>query len=127
MTRTPHGYLPDEPPPWPGAPLEGFPDSTASQVLSASITIPGPRRLFGFQGFSTNVAAQFILAFDDDAVPGNGAVPLFVVPVAATSNFSGYFGSVGRWFDRGIVLATSSTAATLTAGSADCLFDVQYF
>jgi hypothetical protein len=127
VSATPHGPAAELPTPWPGAPPDRFPRSSSSLVLVASHIIVGERRLFGFQGWSTKGTAQFIHAYDDDAVPANGSIPLFVVPVAATSNFSGYFGSVGRWFSRGIVLANSTTADTLTAGAADCLFDVQYY
>jgi hypothetical protein len=104
------------------------PRNANEQALRASIVaVTGRARCIGFQGLSTNGAAQFVQVFDDDAVPANGTVPLISIPVAANALFSAYFGSRGRRFDRGIVLANSTTAASLTAGAADCLFDVQFY
>jgi hypothetical protein len=48
------------------------------------------------------------------------------VNVAAASPAGVYFGSVGRWFNHGIVIANSTTQGTLTLGAADTIFDVQY-
>jgi hypothetical protein len=36
------------------------------------------------------------------------------------------FGLPPRFFNNGIVVANSSTSATLTIGAADCWFDCQY-
>ena len=104
-----------------------LPANATSPVLASSIIAKGGEgRLYGFTATSTNVAAQFILVFDRGSVPSNGAIPLFAFNVAAASPAAGYWGSVGRWFDRGIVLANSTTQGTLTIGAADTLFDVQY-
>lgn len=111
--------------------LEGgwyrWPPNATTPALSKSIVVKsGAGRLYGFTATSTNVAAQFILVFDASALPANATVPLFSFNVAAASPAGGYWGSVGRWFDRGIVLANSTTQGSLTLGAADCLFDVQF-
>lgn len=105
----------------------GFPLNVTSSGLSRSIIAKtGIAKLFGFTVTSTNVAAQWILLFDAAAVPANGTVPLAAFNVALASGFSAYYGSVGRAFRSGIVLANSTTQGTLTIGAADTLFDVQY-
>jgi|SRR5882724_1206446 len=95
------------------------------QFSKSQVVKSGSGKLYGFQGYNSG-AAQFILVFDDNALPGNGAVPCFPIAVAATSNFSVFFGDTGRAFNLGIILANSSTADTLTIGAADCFFDAQY-
>ena len=111
-----------------GAQLDGYPLSASSLALQASFNATsGAARLFGFQVFSNKASSQFIQLFDTQTAPGAGAVPVAVFTVAATSNLPIAYPWPGRWFGRGIWLANSSTAATLTAGSADCYFDVQYF
>lgn len=105
----------------------GYPLNAVSPALAKSIVAKtGIAKLFGFTATSTNVAAQFILLFDAVALPANGTVPVAAFNVAAASPATGYWGSVGRSFSRGIVLANSTTQGSLTLGAADCIFDVQY-
>ena len=111
-----------------GAQLEGYPISASSGALQQVFqATSGPARLFGFQVYSNKASAQFIQLFDSQAAPASGAVPVCVFTVGATANLPVAYPWPGRWFSRGIWLANSSTAATQTAGSADCYFDVQYF
>ena len=108
--------------------ITGLPVSNSSLALSNSIVAKaGPGTLFGASILNTKISAQFIQVFDAAAVPADGAVPVAVYTVGASSNLGLYWGSVGRWHNIGIVLCNSSTAATKTIGSADCFFDVQYF
>lgn len=101
-------------------------NATSPALASSIVATTGVCRLFGFTATSTNVAAQFVLVFDALAVPANGTVPLYAVNVAAASSVAVYYGSVGRSFDRGIVVANSTTQGSLTIGAADTIFDVQY-
>lgn len=111
-----------------GAQLDGYPLSASSLALQSVFqATAGPARLFGFQVFSNKASSQFIQLFDSQTAPASGAIPVCVFTVGATSNLPVGYPWPGRWFSRGIWLANSSTAATLTAGSADCYFDVQYF
>jgi hypothetical protein len=127
VTVTPHGQVVPEAA-WPGAPFDSFPANTTSQALASSLVVAtGQRRLFGLQGYNSNAAAQFVLIFDTDTLPADGALATLVIKAAAVDNFSAYFGSTGRWFDRGIVLCNSTTEPTKTIGAADCFFDVQYY
>jgi hypothetical protein len=110
------GYYPDQ-----------FPHNANGGANVVQITVAsGPARLYGFQGINSNAAARFIQVFDTPSAVANGAVPQVVITAAIAGNFSAFFGDTGRWFDRGIVIATSSTLATLTLGSADMWIDVQW-
>lgn len=82
--------------------------------------------LFGFTGYNSKVSAQFIQLHDATTIPAEGAIPVAVFTVGASSNFSLDFGVNGRTFKFGIVLVNSSTAQTKTIGSADVWFDGQY-
>jgi hypothetical protein len=112
-----------------GAQMEGYPISASSLALEQfHVITAGPARLFGFQTFNNKVSAQFIQLFDQvSGAPAAGAIPVCVFTVAASSNLPIAWPWPGRWFSRGIVIANSTTAATQTAGAADCFFDVQYF
>ena len=112
---------------WEGVLPDEIPNTSFSQALeSVHQVVAGPARLYGFGGFNNKASSQFIQVFDSQTLPGANAVPVFVIIAQASSNFGVYWGSVGRWFYRGIVLANSSTVATLTAGAADCFFDAQF-
>lgn len=95
-------------------------------ALANRLVVPGQAMLYGFTACSTNAGSQFILLFDSSTSPANGAVPLAFFPVSTNNLVQEYYGPVGRRCYQGITLCNSSTAATLTAGSADTLFDVQY-
>lgn len=111
-----------------GAQLDGYPQSASSLALQQQFLVTsGPARLFGFQVYSNKATSQFIQLFDTQTAPGSGAVPVCVFTVGATANLPVAWPWPGRWFTRGIWMANSSTAATQTAGSADCYFDVQFF
>lgn len=82
--------------------------------------------LFGFSGYSNRGSAQYIHVYDRVTPPTSGAIPVMIINVAATTDFSADYGTWGRWFTQGIWLANSSTAGSYTAGSADTWFDAQY-
>lgn len=108
----------------------GYPGSIAAPrgpsspgLVASFVAKSGAGILYGISGYSNKAAAQFIHVFDATVLPANGAVPVFVVNVAASPwNFSIDLGEKGQWFYAGVVLANSSTAGTLTIGSADTFF-----
>lgn len=105
----------------------GFPISSTSNALEQfRVVKSGAGTLFGFSGFNNKGTAQFVQVFDLASPPTSGAIPVMVITVPTVANFAVTFGILGRAFRSGIVLANSSTAATQTAGSADCFFDAQY-
>lgn len=99
----------------------------SSSALEASrVAASSPCRLYGFTVFNTKAAAQFILVFDANVLPADGAFTPLVYPVAATQSVSAYWGTSGRWFYRGVVICNSSTSTAKTIGAADCIFDAQF-
>ena len=112
-----------------GSQLDGYPLSVHSLALEQfHVVTSGPARLFGFMAYSNKASAQFIQLFDQQGgAPAAGAIPVATFTVATIANLPIAYPWPGRWFNQGIVIANSSTAATQTAGSADCYFDVQYF
>ncbi len=95
-------------------------------VKVASIVVPGRIVVYGFTVYNTKASAQFINCFDANALPANGGVPLFSWALAANTGVGFGFPVNGRQFQTGLVLCNSSTDATVTIGSADCFFDVQF-
>jgi len=115
------------PQPYPYGVPEELPRSAVNVALAASfVAVSGAGRLIGATLTNTKISAQFVLLFDSSTVPADTAVPILAVNVPATTSVAVYFGSVGPWFDRGVVWSNSSTMGTKTIGSADCLFDTQY-
>lgn len=110
----------------------GLPLNTSSNGVEAfRLVKSGPGLLFGFSVFTSKATAQFILLFDSHDKPASGAVPAAVFQINGGATATGDHLAVsyifpGRFFKYGIWLANSSTAATFTVGSADCLFDAQY-
>lgn len=101
-------------------------NATSTAYEASRIAKAAPGVLYGLSGFNSKAQAQFISLFDASLLPANGAVPVLFLFVASTAAFSFDFGSTGRAFYAGIVAANSSTGPTLTIGSADCWFDVQF-
>lgn len=102
-------------------------NASSPALANAIIASAGVARLYGFTVYNSKASGQYILVFDAAAVPANGAVSVMpALKVPTDANVSVYFGSVGRSFDRGIVVTNSTTATSLTIGLADCQFDVQY-
>jgi hypothetical protein len=108
-----------------GVPLNAFTPALASTLLVKA----GAGMIFGFAALNTGTA-QYLQLHDTVTVPGSGAAPVAVWAAADGStnpqniNVSWIF--PGRFFQRGCWLVNSTTAATYTAGSANCFFDVQY-
>jgi|SRR5215469_6082644 len=101
-------------------------NSTSTAYENSRVVKSGKTTLFGISGYNSKASGQFIHAYDASTVPSNGAVPVLIINVAATTNFSVAYVLPGRFFARGCVLTNSSTGPTLTIGSADCWFDAQY-
>ena len=102
------------------------PQTTNAYGLKSSFVTTGYLRVYGFTVYNSKTSAQYILVFDASSLPIDTKVPLFALPVAASSQVSAYYGAPGRIFRQGLVLCNSSTDTTKTIGSADCFFDVQY-
>jgi hypothetical protein len=107
----------------------GLPVQVNSNGLVASLVVKaGAGSLLGFTALSTNVGAAFIQLHDASALPADGTRPVFSFPIAANPGLLGpiTYGFYGHSFHTGMVLASSSTAATLTVMTAVFLFEAQY-
>jgi hypothetical protein len=115
------------PQPYPFGIPEVLPRNATSLALENShVVFSGQGRVLGLTVSSTRGSGQFFQLFDATALPANGAIPLISVDIASVTAKGVAFDPYGRWFDRGCVIANSTTQGSLTVGSADCLFDVQY-
>lgn len=103
------------------------PSLSASAAAEASRVVKATAgSLFTVGMFNNNGATRYLQGFQAAALPANGAVPVFSIPVAAGATVFQLFGDLGLTFATGIVLANSSTATTLTVGGADSLFTASY-
>lgn len=80
---------------------------------------------YGFTVYNQG-AAQFILVMTPDTFNVNGSTPGLCFPIPGASTMSVNFGDHGRVFRQGLAVVNSTTDTTLTAGTANCMFDVQY-
>ena len=112
--------------------VSGLPLNASSNVDSKALQVKhGPGLLFGFSVNTSKTTAQWIQVHDKLDAPVNGDVPVAVFQINGAAVATGDHLAVsyifpGRFHKYGIWLANSSTRATLTAGSADCLFDAQF-
>jgi hypothetical protein len=101
------------------------PNYVSRKLESSAIVKTGDGQLFGLTVTNTNAATQFLLGFDAQTLPGDGAVPLFAYKLPAADALPLTW-IPGRTFFAGLILCNSSTQGSKTIGAADCLFDVQY-
>lgn len=110
-------------PPWWLA-LEPLNYQSRAYEIAASVK-SGPGYLYGFEVYSSLGSAQFILVFDSAGAPPANFPAATVFTVGASSNLPINW-LPPRTFHTGIYITNSTTAPTLTAGAANCHFDVQY-
>lgn len=83
-------------------------------------------RLYSLVVTNTKTSAQFIQIHNTTSVPADTAVPIYSFYVPASSSVSIASEDIGDYFDTGISVCNSSTAATKTIGAADCFFTARY-
>ena len=102
------------------------PTNNYSAQLSQALVVPGNLLVYGYEFYSSNASAQWVLVFDASALPADTSVPIFAHDAPSKVLRGNSWSPNGRAFNSGIVLCTSSTDTTLTLGSADTFFDVQF-
>lgn len=92
--------------------------ATSSDHVTAS-------RAFLLTGYNSG-PAQWIQIYDKNAAPVNGDVPIWQEWVFAGDTFSIAWANRGMTLVNGFAAGNSSTAASRTAGAADCYFNFGY-
>ena len=100
---------------------------SAVPVASNGLVISGilktrPGRMTYLNLYNNNAAVRYAMLFDSATVPANGATPLVMQQMAATSSVPKElaFPLDGLLFYNGLVIVCSTTAGTLTiTGTAD--------
>ena len=100
-------------------------NKTSTYVLSAAIQASATI-VRDIVGYNSKLTPQWIGVFNASAAPAASAVPERLVYAAPTANFSIDLGEDGLYFSLGAVVANSTTAPYLTAGTADIFFGYRY-
>ena len=104
-------------------------DPTLACTSSASTAAESTRivsitgvTLYQITVVNTAGVAQFAQVYDRATAAGAGAAPVWTQHLPANSTITVSFGDYGMGLNTGLVVGNSTTAATRTAGAADCLF-----
>lgn len=103
------------------------PQRASTTAYAASLVAKAEKGvLFNVRGYNSAATAQFIQIHDAASLPADAAVPVAILTVPATSNFSIDFADLGLRCVNGIVVCNSSTGPTKTIGAADCFITATY-
>jgi hypothetical protein len=103
------------------------PSRSNSSGLAASLVVKASAgTLYDIVVTNTKASLQYIQLFDSATVPADTAVPIASFPIAASPQAFVISFQQGMAFSTGIAMSNSSTAATKTIGSADCLITANY-
>jgi len=107
--------------------VQGGDKANNSGALAKSLVVlAAPGRLFSSTVWNDSVADRWIQLHDAASLPTNGTVPKIVFKCLAASDRAVDYGD-GRIFNTGIVVAVSTTSATLTITTTDdCIIDATY-
>ena len=95
----------------------------------ASIAASGgtPPKIVSINGYNNNSSDQFIMLFNQSISPVDTTGPLIAFKIPAKDNFSFDMTRFPIQFSNKFWICNSTTAVTLTAGAADCLFYITFY
>lgn len=99
--------------------VRGSTIATNQFIVTATNTYTPGVKLYLLTGYTATT--QYIMVFQTNALPANGSVALFSLPISAGQGYSFDFSYYGADMDR-IFVCNSTTANTLTLGAADTTF-----
>lgn len=107
--------------------IQGADRATNTGALAKSLVVSAvPGRLFSVSVWNNSVSDVYIQLHDAASLPADTAVPKLVFKCPADSEKARDYVD-GRIFTTGIVVAVSSSAATLTLTlTDDCIIDATY-
>jgi hypothetical protein len=89
-------------------------------VATNRLVIPmASPKIYALSGYTTTT--QFIMVFQTNALPANGTVGIFSIPVTAGQFYSFDWSFYGVDLDK-VTICNSTTANTLTLGASDTTF-----
>lgn len=108
-------------------PLTGATAGAAASLVISRLNVPIIQRIDGYMNGTNNTTQYWLMFFAGTSVPANTTAPLFELQVVGKNGFSWDFGAQGGLdFTKmlslftgtlGLVVAISSTSATLTASA----------
>ena len=113
----------------------GFSISSSAALEDSAVVKAAGGTLYRLNIINTEAAVRYIMLFDATSLPANATAPLYRFTVASSGSLDidlsslrlGNEGSTGLSFSTGIVVANSTTAATLTVSTGDdVLIDAIY-
>ena len=106
----------------------GLQHIASAAIETSHVLLAAAGQLYRFSYNNGNGATRYLQLFNAKALPANGAVPYCTpVPVLTGQTVNIDYGALGLPFPTGIVIANSTTAASLTIGSAVGFFSAEVF
>ena len=100
---------------------------STSAVATNLVVKASAGALYSLTGINTQGGVRYVQVFDATSLPANSTVPAISIRVPANASFAySADGGFGRPFSTGIVVATSTTADTLTVSAATLFVDAIY-
>lgn len=99
----------------------------ATMTASAGTHIKAtPGTLYTLTVTNNKISAQYFQIHNLATVPADGATPVYCIYLQAGAIAEISFGAYGKYCAAGIYWCNSSTQATKTIGSADCIVSAEY-
>jgi hypothetical protein len=100
--------------------------ATTGAAVASKIFKASAGTLRSVHGVNNKTTAQYIMVLNSATLSADGATPIDVLFAEAGANFFFDYGEDGLYCSAGITICNSSTLATKTIGSADCIINGRY-